>query len=214
MFQSYSLSWSHPLLPLQCLQVHSLHPRLYSHLVNRFPSTIFLDSICSVTQSCPTLCDPMDSSPPDSSIHGILQARILEWVVISFSRPRVHIYVLIYNMCFSLSDLLLSVLQALGSSTSLQLPQIHGFLRESMKQLVWLCPISALQESYMLLFQPLCTPSHAAHNVVLWMEWERNGSLTCWGSQTLLNTLSLTLLPWPMQEKSLAKKVSPGTEAY
>ena len=36
-------------------------------------------------QSCPTLCDPMDSSPPGSSVHGILQARILEWVTISFS---------------------------------------------------------------------------------------------------------------------------------
>ena len=31
-------------------------------------------------QSCPTLCDPMDYSPPGSSVHGILQARILEWV--------------------------------------------------------------------------------------------------------------------------------------
>ena len=39
-----------------------------------------------VTQLCPTLCDPMDSSLPDSSIHGILQARILEWVAIPFSR--------------------------------------------------------------------------------------------------------------------------------
>ena len=37
-------------------------------------------------QSCLTLCDPMDSSPPGSSVHGILQARILEWVAISFSR--------------------------------------------------------------------------------------------------------------------------------
>jgi len=36
-------------------------------------------------QSCPTLSDPMDCSPPGSSIHGILQARILEWVAISFS---------------------------------------------------------------------------------------------------------------------------------
>ena len=35
-----------------------------------------------VTQSCPTLCDPMDCNPPDSSIHGILQAIILEWVAI------------------------------------------------------------------------------------------------------------------------------------
>ena len=39
-----------------------------------------------VAQSCPTLCDPVDCSPPGSSIHGILQARILEWVAISFSR--------------------------------------------------------------------------------------------------------------------------------
>ena len=37
-------------------------------------------------QSCPTLCDPIDGSPPGSSIHGILQARILEWVAISFSK--------------------------------------------------------------------------------------------------------------------------------
>ena len=36
-------------------------------------------------QSCPTLCDPTDSSPPGSPIPGILQARILEWVAISFS---------------------------------------------------------------------------------------------------------------------------------
>ena len=39
-----------------------------------------------VTQSCLTLCDPMDCSPPGSSIHGILQARILEWVAISLFR--------------------------------------------------------------------------------------------------------------------------------
>ena len=36
--------------------------------------------------SCPTLCDPMDCSPPGSSVHGILQARVLEWVAMSFSR--------------------------------------------------------------------------------------------------------------------------------
>ena len=39
-----------------------------------------------VDQSCPILCDPMDCSPPGSSVHRILQARILEWVAISFSR--------------------------------------------------------------------------------------------------------------------------------
>ena len=40
----------------------------------------------SWTQSCPTLCDHTDCSPPGSSVHGILQARILEWVDILFSR--------------------------------------------------------------------------------------------------------------------------------
>ena len=37
-------------------------------------------------RSCPTLCDPMDCSPPGSSVHGILQSRILEWVVMPSSR--------------------------------------------------------------------------------------------------------------------------------
>jgi len=37
-------------------------------------------------QSCPILCDPMDRSPPGSSVHGILQARILEWVALTSSR--------------------------------------------------------------------------------------------------------------------------------
>ena len=36
-------------------------------------------------QSCPTLCDPMDCSLPGSSVHGIFQARVLEWGVIAFS---------------------------------------------------------------------------------------------------------------------------------
>ena len=39
-----------------------------------------------VAQSWATLCDPMDCSPPGSSVHGILQPRILEWVAIPFSR--------------------------------------------------------------------------------------------------------------------------------
>ena len=42
-----------------------------------------------VTQSCPTLCNPVDYSLPGSSVHGILQARVLEWVAISFS-IRIH----------------------------------------------------------------------------------------------------------------------------
>ena len=43
-------------------------------------------SVSSVTQSCPTLSDPMDYSLPGSSVHGIFQARVLEWGAIAFSR--------------------------------------------------------------------------------------------------------------------------------
>ena len=43
-------------------------------------------SVNSVPQSCPTLCSPTDYSPPGSSVHRVLQARILEWVAIPFSR--------------------------------------------------------------------------------------------------------------------------------
>ena len=50
----------------------------------------FTESVCVwacvlVTQSCPTLCDPMGCSLPDSSVHGIFQAIVLEWIAISFS---------------------------------------------------------------------------------------------------------------------------------
>ena len=48
-----------------------------------FSSAIERES--EVAQSCPTLCNPVNCSPPGSFVHGILQARILEWVAISFS---------------------------------------------------------------------------------------------------------------------------------
>jgi len=40
-----------------------------------------------VAQPCPTLSDPMDCSPPGSSVHGMFQARVLEWGAIAFSTP-------------------------------------------------------------------------------------------------------------------------------
>ena len=51
----------------------------YSYLLKNFPQFIVIHT---VTQSCPTLWGPTDCSPPDSSLHGILQARILEWVAL------------------------------------------------------------------------------------------------------------------------------------
>ena len=53
-----------------------------------FPSPMWVNAAAAAAkllQSCPTLCDPIDSSPPGSPVPGILQARTLEWVVISFS---------------------------------------------------------------------------------------------------------------------------------
>ena len=54
------------------------------------PSSIFFSTPAAAAaakslQSCPTLCDPIDGSPPGSPVPGILQARKLEWVAISFS---------------------------------------------------------------------------------------------------------------------------------
>ena len=52
-----------------------------------FPPTInaHLESESEITHSCPTLCDPMGCSLPGFSVHAIFQARVLEWVAISFS---------------------------------------------------------------------------------------------------------------------------------
>ena len=50
-------------------------------------SGLFHIEVCAeLLQSYPALCYPMDCSPPGSSVHGIVQVRILEWVAISFSR--------------------------------------------------------------------------------------------------------------------------------
>ena len=51
---------------------------------------IFAAAAAKLLQSCPTLCDPIDSSPRGSPVPGILQARILGWVAISFSNACMH----------------------------------------------------------------------------------------------------------------------------
>ena len=55
-------------------------------LLGRKALTNLVSMSVLVSQSCPTLCDPMDWGPPGSSVHGIFQARILELVAIPFSR--------------------------------------------------------------------------------------------------------------------------------
>ena len=58
----------------------------YLRTLHTTESYLISESESEVTQSCLTVCDPMDCSPPGSSDHGILPARILEWVAMSFSR--------------------------------------------------------------------------------------------------------------------------------
>ena len=67
-----------------------LFPWPYSHIAsNRTLSSLTHSGTAAAAamslQTCPTLCDPIDGSPPGSPVPGILQARTLEWVAISFS---------------------------------------------------------------------------------------------------------------------------------
>ena len=62
--------------------LHSFVPQLSFSLLD----VNSVSEVSEVAPSCLTLCDPVDCSPSGSSIHGILQARMLEWVAISFSR--------------------------------------------------------------------------------------------------------------------------------
>ena len=57
-----------------------------STLLNTFSYSLQAAAAAQLLQSCPTLCDPVDCSPPGSSVHGILQARKLEWVAMLSSR--------------------------------------------------------------------------------------------------------------------------------
>ena len=75
--------------PRDQTQVSHIACRFFTSWVTRevhdFPSHTLL-YWNEVARSCPTLCDPLDCSLPGSSIHGIFQVRVLEWVAISFSR--------------------------------------------------------------------------------------------------------------------------------
>ena len=55
----------------------------------RFHMLQLRSAAAKLLQSCPTLCDPIDGSPPGSSVPGILQGRILEWIAISLSATKI-----------------------------------------------------------------------------------------------------------------------------
>ena len=86
--------------------------------VPRFPATAAAKSL----QSCPTLCDPIDSSPPGSPVPGILQARILEWVAISFSNA--------WKWKVKVKSLSRVLLLAIPWTAAYQAPPSMGFSRQ------------------------------------------------------------------------------------
>ena len=105
---------------------------------------LLLQSQSEVAQSCPTLCDPMDCSPPGSSVHGVFQARTLEWVATSFSRgsswlrgwtqvssflATIHYCVLLVPLCM-LSCFSLVQLFATPWTVTRQSPLSVGFPRQ------------------------------------------------------------------------------------
>ena len=97
-------SWVIPVrndLCLLSLYILSL-VRIFSSQLPDFDYVWISASAAKLLQSCPTLCDPIDGSPPGSSVPGILLARILEWVAISFSNTCLHAKLL--QLCPTLCD--------------------------------------------------------------------------------------------------------------
>ena len=135
------------------------------HLVEEF--LVFLPLYtCSVAQSYPTLCDPMDCNLLGSSVHGIFQARILEWVAISFSRqssqPRgwTHVFCISY-----IGRLIPYNCTTSKGFYSLLFPQIESIICETKKHhLLTIClsifinqihlimPVELLIHDYQLVF--------------------------------------------------------------
>ena len=82
-------------------------------------------------QSCPTLCDPIDGSPPGSTAPGILQARTLEWVAISFSKLYYELsFIFTFLLCpflpIHFSNLAVGVRKLLGRTPTFTNPYIAG----------------------------------------------------------------------------------------
>ena len=73
----------------------------HTHILNIILYTNVYLCMCSVAKSCLTLWDPMDCSLPSSSVHGIFQARILEWIAISSSRGSSWLRVWTHVSCIS-----------------------------------------------------------------------------------------------------------------
>ena len=89
---------------------------------------------CLVTKSCPTLFNSMDCSPPGSSVHGIFQARILEWVAISFSMGSSNPHLLHWQV----GSLPLSHQRSpQGTRLGLETPRLPSGFQQSILKTAW-----------------------------------------------------------------------------
>ena len=79
----YICTWFSSTEPVYLLLVGAFNPFTFKVIIDLYDS--IAAAAAKSLQSCPTLCDPIDGSPPGSPLPGILQARALEWVAISFS---------------------------------------------------------------------------------------------------------------------------------
>ena len=134
---------------------------------------------CLVAYSCPTLCDPVGCSLPGSSIHGVFQARILEWVVISSSRgsswPRNWTHIswgscivrwILYNWATWVAPIWVSLIG-----------KVHSWLRKSGVVIIWLLKVgtsTGLRHSWRGLAlkspkpaQYTCTPTHTMKSTMV-----------------------------------------------
>ena len=101
-FKAFTIKWQERLAPSSLPLSHSIHDLLIPQIPGRlripfsvlsshfkYPSLVIstyqVAAAAKSLQSCPTLCDPIDGSPPGFPVPGILQARVPEWVAISFS---------------------------------------------------------------------------------------------------------------------------------
>ena len=68
--------------------LRNLHTVLHSGCTSLHSAIFLIAAAAKSLQLCPTLCDPRDSSPPGSTVHGILQGRVLEWGAIAFGHSK------------------------------------------------------------------------------------------------------------------------------
>ena len=146
--------------------------------------------LCLVTQSCPTLCDPMDCSLAGSSVHGILQARILEWVAMPSSRGSSQSRG--QTQVSRITGRFLTIWTTREALSCYLVPKRVGLWRKlSAKELMLLnCGIGDFWESLGLQGDPTSPFWRRSALGFLWKEW-------CWSwNSSTLATSCEELTPW------------------